>query len=264
MMHLRPRKLQAFNDALHLSNSCVMKQYAKPKVGGRSTLQKFQGLFDVGRPLEFRQDLCAQSGFFKHSYPARSLAFHQNSRQLISNTFAGDLVDLGRHCQDRIPSLLLDRVAQPRAETDGSENSQFVFFESRARIADGANDFCIDIGAAIDVINDFIRKRVIQQAVDRKISSQYVLLRVGENHAAQVSTVDISFIGTKGCNLKWMAALDYQYNPKLRTNRFGSRKNSGDLFRISTCSNVVINRLDFHHHVTDTAAHKVSLMTMDP
>src|SRR5262249_44711787 len=152
-----------------------------------------------------------------------------------------------------IPGLLLDRVAQPRAEPDSSENPKFVFLKSRVRIADGANDFRVDICASIDVVNDLMRKRVIQQTIDREISPQHVLLRVGEYHTARVSTVDIGFIGPKGRDLKWMAPLDYEYNTKLRTNCFGSRKNSCDLVRMRACSNVVVSRLDLHHRVAHTA-----------
>src|SRR2546425_1225367 len=138
------------------------------------------------------------------------MAFRQDPAEFISNAFAADLMDFRGHCTNGIPCPWLNPVIQPRAKPNSSQNPEFVFLESRERIADGSNDFGIDICAAIDVIEDFAGQWVIQQSVDREIPTQDILLRISENHAAWPPAIDVSFIGTECGDLEGMAAMNHQ------------------------------------------------------
>src|SRR5438552_4733258 len=145
MMHLCPRKLQAFDDTLHIGNSGMVKQNSRRKVWLRTLRQQFKRLPDMIRPLEFRNDLCTQAAFLEHSKTAGRLAFGQNPRQFFSNALAAHLMNFRRHRANGIPRCRLDRVTQPSAESNSPEDPQFVLFEARVRIADGPNDLGLDI-----------------------------------------------------------------------------------------------------------------------
>src|SRR5262244_810112 len=118
-------------------------------------------------------------------------SFGQDPSQFLPNTFAADLMNLRGHRAHRAPCFPRNGVTEPSAETDRSQDAQFVLCKPRIRITNGSHDSGVDIGSTIDVINHFACQRVIQEAVDCEITSQYVLLRVRENDAAGMSAIDI-------------------------------------------------------------------------
>jgi len=61
---------------------------------------------------------------------------------------------------------------QISGKTDRPQHSQIVFIETNGGIANGANDFLLHIGAAANIIEDFTRPGIHQQAVNRKITSE--------------------------------------------------------------------------------------------
>src|SRR6516162_3637383 len=65
-------------------------------------------------------------------------------------------------------------VAEARGETHGTKQTQLVLGEALMRIADGANDAVLQVGAAADVVEDFAGGRVEQQAVDGEVTALHV------------------------------------------------------------------------------------------
>ena len=48
----------------------------------------------------------------------------------------------------------LDGVAEARGEADGAQQAELVFVEAAVGIADGADDAGVEIGEAVDVIEE--------------------------------------------------------------------------------------------------------------
>src|SRR5438876_9515280 len=106
-------------------------------------------------------------------------------------------MNVGSHCADGLPRLVLDFISEPCAKTYGAQNPEFVFFEASMRVADGTNQFCFDIGLAVDVIDHFFGGWVVKQSIDSEITPQNVLLRICEHDAGRTPPIDIGLIGSK-------------------------------------------------------------------
>src|SRR3954466_12294832 len=96
-------------------------------------------------PLQLRKNLGPQSCCFEHAKALAALPFRQNPSDLFANALGTDLVDFGSHCTNGIPGASLDRVAEPRAKTDGAKYPQFIFLKSCMRITNRTNDLCRDV-----------------------------------------------------------------------------------------------------------------------
>src|SRR6185369_13566098 len=57
-----------------------------------------------------------------------------------------------------------------------------------------------------------------------------------------------------------MPMMNYEHHSELRADGFRTRKQLHDLFRTSTRSNVVVGRLQAHHHVADASSHQIRLI----
>src|SRR5262249_26386986 len=136
--------------------------------------------------------------------------------------------------------------------------------ESSLWIADCPDDFGVDVGPSIYVVDNFATQRVVEQSVDREIPAQHVLPGIGKNHAGWTAAVDIGFIGAKRRDFEWMASVDHEHDAELGADRFSPRKDVRDLLRTRARGDVIVRRLDVHDHVAHTSADEVSFMTSLP
>ena len=65
--------------------------------------------------------------------------------------------------------------AQPRAEDRGAEHADGILDEADSRIADRSNDALFQITKAADVVDDRLRRRVVEERVDREVAAERVL-----------------------------------------------------------------------------------------
>ena len=68
----------------------------------------------------------------------------------------------------------LDRKIQLTSETDRSHHPQLVLREPRLRVTHRADDAALQILLAVDIVDDGLRLRIVEQTVDRKISTPSV------------------------------------------------------------------------------------------
>ena len=69
-----------------------------------------------------------------------------------------------------------DREIEARGEADGAEHAEFVFGEAQRGIADGADDFGVEIAASADEVEDLVGERIEQQAVDGEVAALDIFL----------------------------------------------------------------------------------------
>ena len=96
---------------------------------------------------------CKQSGSIEQFEAAARAAFGEDARQFVADAFGRDAVDQRASGGWRRMSPARFE-AEPRGETDGAQQPQMVFAETRRGIADGADDARFEVGAAADEVED--------------------------------------------------------------------------------------------------------------
>src|SRR5271167_2290008 len=127
---------------------------------------KLRRLLNSLHRFDLRQDFVQQSGFVeKKESPAR-LALGQHLAKLISNPLPRHLIDLRCQLLNRLRCFGLDGVAETRRKADSAQHSELVFGKAALRVSNGSNDPGFEIFASADKIQDLVRQRIEQQAVD--------------------------------------------------------------------------------------------------
>src|SRR5262245_20145814 len=157
-----------------------MKKHSYGKIRLSASMEHFQRSFEVSAPLHLRQNFTPQAGLFEHADSGCCLPFNKNPHQFLTNPLAADLMDCRSHLHNRIPGSRFDAVTEPCAKPHRAKNSEFVSLKTGEWIADRPHEFRLNVRTAVDVINDTVFDRVVQQSIDREVTPQNVLLRVGE------------------------------------------------------------------------------------
>src|SRR5438046_1283698 len=88
-----------------------------------------------------------------------------------------------------------------RGNAHRAQQTQLVFLEAQLRLANGAQNPCVQIRLTIDIIKQLASDRIVEHAVDREISAQSVFSCGRENDLIGTSAVAVISIGSKGCDL---------------------------------------------------------------
>src|SRR5262245_39510165 len=131
-----------------------MQQNCYGKIFRLVAPKEAQLAFEVGSPLDFGQDFAPQTRIFEQPHSVSGFSFGENADQFLPDAFLADLVNRGRHFTNGSPGRRFDPITEARAKADSAQNSQLVFFEALTRIADGADEFLLDILLTIDEIEN--------------------------------------------------------------------------------------------------------------
>ena len=158
--------------------------------------------------------------FVEQFKSAAGSAFGQNFGEFVAQPFRRDDQNLRRESANGRGGLRLNREIKARGESHGADKPQFIFFEAPLGIADSANDPRAQIGAAVDVIEDFVGARIEQQAVDGEIAAQDIFLRRWrENDAVGMPPVGIADVRAESSNFNFGAAFGHENHAELRADR---------------------------------------------
>ena len=126
------------------------------------------------------------------------MAFDEHFGQLVAHTLAGNLMDPGSQLLDRAECLRLDGVTEPRGKAHRAQHAQLVFGETQSRIADGADDFGSQILLPADVVENFVRYGIEQQAVDSEVAALDIFpSALAEAHPIGVTAVAVADVRTE-------------------------------------------------------------------
>src|ERR1700674_1363688 len=135
-----------------------------------------------------RQNWFQQTAFIQQEKSAPGVPFRQHARQFVANPLARHDLDLlsqflcGRKCS------WLNRVLEPRRESDCAQHAQLVFSETLLSIPDGTDDSRFQILARSYKIEHLAADRIKQHSVDREIAARYIFPRIpAESHFVRMA-----------------------------------------------------------------------------
>ena len=163
---------------------------------------KLGRLLDSLHRRNFRQHLAQQAALVEQFERAPGASLGEHLGQFFAYALARDLMDLRSSRRDRTERCFVDFVVESRRESHRPQHAQFVFGKALLRIANGANDSGLEIVAAVDIIEDFVRQRIEQQAIDREIAAQHVFARIfAEADFVGMTAIGVAKIGAEGSDL---------------------------------------------------------------
>src|SRR6185312_14161467 len=99
------------------------------------------------------------------------MAFGEHFCEFVADALARNLMNLRRELLDGVKGFRFNRVMEARGEADGAQHAKLVFGETLGGIADGADDFCVEIAASADEVEDFVGDGIEEQAVDGEVAT---------------------------------------------------------------------------------------------
>src|SRR6185437_5486369 len=185
---------------------------------------------------DFGQYLRQQTGAVQQFETAARASFREHFVQLVANALAAHLMNVRGQLANGQQRVRLNLVSQPRGEADCAHHAQLVFAKAQMWLANGANQFSLEIGAPPNKVQHLAARRIIEQAIDREIAALHVLFgRIGEAHRIRMPSIAVADIATVGGDLNVyglaLGCSDHnQYNAKLRSDSQSFREASHHLF----------------------------------
>src|SRR5437899_1283891 len=134
------------------------------------------------------------------------------------------------------------------------QNSPPSLLETLRRLADGADQLLLQIGAPADKIDHRVARRIIKHSINGEIAPFCIFLRRREVNCRRVAAVDVGVVGAKGRDFELKAVLDHDNDAKMRAHSVSARKNLLHCFGCSVCRDVEIFRRQPTHDVAYSTA----------
>ena len=115
---------------------------------------ELRGLLDAFHVGDLGQDLDEKIGFIQKFECAAGLALGQHFGELVADALAADGVNARGELANGGERVGFDGVAEARGEADGAQQTKLIFVEAAVGIADGADEPRVEIGQAVDVIEE--------------------------------------------------------------------------------------------------------------
>ncbi len=215
---------------------------------------KLRRLLAAFERLDLGEDFPHEPALVEQIKAAHPLGRGENLHEFLANPFRADLVDVGSGFHHRAPSCLFDVEAEHGAEADRAQHPQAIFADAVMGFSDGSEEFGLEIVASADVVDQFVPKRVEEEAVDRKVPALGVFFRRGESDRFGAASIDIEAIRAKGGDLKFGTRFEHADNSKLRAHGDGAREKRLHLFGPRVGGDVIVMWFDPTQHVAHTAA----------
>src|SRR5580704_2132160 len=163
---------------------------------------KLWRLFDSFHGLDLGQNFMQQSGFVEQQKSLPGAAFRQHLAEFIANPLLRHVTNLRCQRLNRLKSFGLDGVAKTRRKADGTQHPKLVLGKAPLGIANGSNDPVLQILLPPDEIQDLVRVRIEQQAIDGEIAALNIFLRIfAEANLVGMTAVAVSDVAAKRGNL---------------------------------------------------------------
>ena len=184
-----------------------------PDVTFGMELRRLRDTFHGG---DFRENFGEDVEFVEEFEGAARGAFSEKLGEFFAETLGGDdmnffgvLADGGKGCR-------FDGVTEARGEADSAEHAELIFGEPARGLADSADDFGGEIGAATDKIEDFAGVVAHEKTVDREIAALHVFFgRVGIDDLVGMAAVGVANVGAEGGHFDFEGILADEYDAEL-------------------------------------------------
>ncbi len=222
---------------------------------------KFGRLFDALHPRDLGQHGREQAGGVEQFEAAARRAFREQAGEFVANALGGNLVDFRRQAANGGEGGELNGEAESCRETDGAKHAEFVFLEAEFRVADGADEARIEIGAAADQIDHLAGARIHQQSVDREIAAANVVgRRMRIDHAIGMAAVGVADIGAERGDFDLNALLDHDHDAEFCADGQAAGEKRFDALGRGIGRDVVVGGFAAENQIAHAAADKIGLV----
>jgi hypothetical protein len=192
----------------------VVKKNAPGECGrgpGGETLEHEEGVYpDIAFGMELRwlrdafhggdfgEKFGEEAEFVKEFEATAGGAFGEELGKFFADALGGNDVNFLRMLANGGEGCGFDGVVEACGEAHGAEHTEFVFGETPGGLADGADDFGGEIGAAADEVEDFAGIVAHEQAVDGEVAALDVLFGcLGIDDLVGMAAVGVADVGTE-------------------------------------------------------------------
>ena len=180
----------------------------------RGLLAAFE-FFDLG------EDFFEESALVEEVEAADAVRVGDDFDEFLADAFGADGVDVGGVNADGVPRGGFDLVVETGGEADGAEEAEFVFAEAGGGIADGAEGPGFEVGLAADEVDELVRDRIVEHAVDGEVAAVGVFLGRGEGDHLGTASVDVFVVGAEGGDLEGAAVFHDQDDAEVGADGLG-------------------------------------------
>ncbi len=189
-----------------------------------------------------------------------ALRGHEDAGKFIADAFRGNLSEKISMRDDGSPRFLLDLKAGDHRKANGAQEAEGVFLKASGRVADGTQDAVLQIGPAVDVVDDLAGDWILKKSVDGEVAALGVFFRSGKSDRLRASSVLVGAIGAEGGDFDHFAVAFHDDDPEVGAHRIGFREEGADFVRGGRGGEVVVFGLLIEELVTDTASREIHPM----
>ena len=131
------------------------------------------------------------------------VAFGQHAGKLIPNALVRYLHDFRCMLLNRREGGGLYGKLQTRSKADCAKHAEFVFAETKVRIADGADQVLSQVAASSDEVENVSGLRILEHAVNGEVAAKDVFARIGgEADCVRPAAIQVDPVLAEGCDLR--------------------------------------------------------------
>jgi hypothetical protein len=190
----------------------------------------------------------------------------ENAAEFFADAFAADADERGGVSPEGVERAGFNVEVETSGETNGAEGAEVVFFEPLVGIADGADDALVDVGQAVDVVDDVIARAVggeggvEEEGVDGEVSSLGVVLGVREGDVVGPTSIGVGPIGAEGGDFDCGAKFSDEDDAEGCADMSGAGEEGADLVGGSVGRDVVVGWGEGEDFVADASSGEISEM----
>ena len=217
---------------------------------------------DVGRP-----DVLEHVGLDHQLERAPGRAASEQLVELLDQPRAAAAGDVRGAGQQRLPGVGLDREVEPGGELDRPDHPDRVLAEPDLGVADRADDAAVEVGHAVDEVDDPTGVEIVEQPVDGEVAPARVLLDraplvvVGDQEVvALLGLVALARVGPEGARLDDLRAEEHVGELEPAADDPAVAEHPADLLRTSARRDVEVLGFAVEIQVADAAADQVGFV----
>ena len=231
-----------------------------PDVAFRMKLGRLGNALESG---DLRKDVGEQMRGLEKFETATSGAFGEELGEFFANAFGGDFVNSRGVPSNGDEGVGLDGVGKTSGEADGAEHTELVFGETDRWITDGADEAGVEIGATVDVVEDFAGIVAHEQAVDGEVATGDVFLGGGGVYdGIGVAAVGIANVFAKGSDLDLEAIAGNENDAEMGADADAAGEEGHNAVGSSVGGDVVIRGIAMQEKIANAAAHEQGDVTV--
>ena len=197
---------------------------------------------------DFQQAACVEQ--IKAS-DARGMG--ENFHQFVAEAFRAYDRDLWRHVANGFPCFLFDLETEGCAEANAADEAQFVFGKTLLRVPDTAEDACLQICFATDMVDDPFFYGIVEKAVDCEVTPLGIAFGCCEGNRLWMSAVLVSAVRAEGGYLKFEVVLKHDNHAECGPHRHCAGEEALHLLGLGTGGDVNVVSFLAEKHIANAA-----------